>query len=294
MTRWWTLALLAALIVAPAAAQGVNPDEAYQAGGQDGADVAATVYQDVLLLIPMRTLALTDEQLDRLSDLNAGLLAQATAFDELRVRLWADYQDDFDAVISATLTGGRVDGRAQRAVDNAVGQFSDARADLTQARADAARRFVAALSDDQQAMVQSPDAAAARQALVQRLGGFESVGEFVAAGLDALRDLMPDEYQMVAQGEAARMAAAMVGNDSPDLPAMTAEVLGIFAEVSTWTPPRYQEQRASLPAQINARLGFDAGAGAPVSWEDMLRLVSGGRTPAAIALVRGPAEGEAQ
>ena len=99
---------------------------------------------------------------------------------------------------------------------------------------------------------------------------------------------------MVAEGEAARMAAAMVGNDSPDLPAMTDAVLSIFAEVGTWTPPRYQEQRESLPGQINARLGFDAEAGTPVSWDDMLRLVSSERTAAAIALVHGPAEGEAQ
>jgi len=290
MTRRWTLALLAALIVVPAAAQGVNPEAAY---GQADVD-AATLYEDVLLLIPVRTLALTDEQLDRLNDLNAGVLAQVTAFDELRGRLWADYQDDFEAVIDATLAGGRVDGRDQRAVDNAVGQFNDARSDLTQARADAARRFVAALSEDQQALVQSPEDAAARQALVQRLGGFESVGEFVAAGLDALRDLMPEEYQMVVQSEAERMAAAMVGRDSPDLPTMTAEVLSILTEVSAWTPPRYQEQRESLPAQINARLGFDTDAAPPVTWEDMLRLVGSERTPAAIALVRGPAEGEAQ
>lgn len=291
MTRRWMAGLLAALIVAPAAAQGVPPDDAY---GRAGADDAATLYEDVMVLIPMRALGLTDEQLDRLSEVNAELLAQITAFDELRERLWAEYQDDFEAVISARVAGRRVDGRARRGTDIAIGRLNDAQADLTGARADAARRFVAALSDDQQALVESEAAAGARRALMQRLGGFESVGEFVAAGLDALRDLMPEEYELVARGEAARMAAAIVGEDSPQLEAMTAAVLGIIAEVGTWTPPHYQEQRESLPAQIDARLGVNAGPAAPVTWDDIVRLVSSERTPAAIAVVRGSAEDEAQ
>ena len=292
MTRWWTLALLAALIVVPAAAQGVNP-ESYQAGVAN-ADTAATLYQDVLLLIPMRALALTDEQLTLVSGLNAEVLARAAALEELRGSLWVEHQGSFEAVIDARIRGARVDARAQRALDNAIARFSQARTSLADARVQAAGRLLAALSEEQQALVQSPDAAAARQALVQRLGGHESVGAFVAAGLDGLRDLMPEEYQMVVPSEAERMAEAIVGPDSPNLLAMAAEVLSILDEVSTWPPPRYQEQRQSLPAQINARLGFEAGAEAPVSWEDMLRLVSSERTAAAIALVRGPAEGEAR
>jgi len=293
MTRWWTLALLVALIVAPAAAQGLNPEEAPQAGDQAGPADAATMYEDVRLLIPIRTLGLSDEQLARLAELNSRVLAEAAELEALRAELWEQYRDDFDAILGAWLSGQRVDGRAQRSADTAVQKLNDRGGGLADSQTAAAERFADALSQDQAAMVE-PEAVAARQALSQRLGGFDSPGAFIASGLDALRDLMPEEYRAVAQGEATRMATAIVGPDSPDMASMAGQILSVLDEVRAWAPGRYQQQHESLPAQINATLGFDDQGGPPVKWDEIVRLVSSARTPAVIALVRGAAEDETQ
>ncbi len=295
MVRWWILALPVALVAASAAAQGLDPGDTYEDTGASGPSDAAALYEDVQLLTTVCILGLTEEQLDRLHKLNQDVLAEREGVAELRGELWEEYQDDFEAVTSAWVSGGRVPGRSKRAADNAVSKLRDALRRLAEAEADAGWSLVRALSDNQRGVVESQQAAEQRQARTQRMGGIESVGEFVAVELDAIRDLMPDEYQMLAAVEATRIATAIAGPDSPDLEPITVNLLDMFERVRVWTPPQYQEQRESLPAQIEAALGIVQSAGGGiVSWDDVMQLLRSPRTPGVIELVRQGGGGEVE
>ncbi len=293
MIRWWLLPVLVLSMTVGAAAQGTqSPTTVGSADASDNPDAAA-LYEDVLLLTTIRTLQLTGEQLATLAEINSALVAKQNQLEQLRKDLWEEYQDDFEAVINAWLTGGRVDGRAKRAADNAVNRLRTASNNLARAQNEAARQFVRGLSEEQAALIEDAAVAAERQARIQRMGGVESVGEFVAAELDAIRDLMPDEYQMVATAEAERIATAIVGPDSPRLETVTAQVLNILNQVRSWTPPYYQQQRESLPDQIESALGMQS-EDWPVAWNDIVRLVSSERTAAVIALIQGQSGGGEQ
>lgn len=290
MIRWWLLPVLVLTATVGAAAQGTQSPAAAGSGGASDNTDAAALYEDVLLLTTIRTLQLTGEQLATLAEINSALVTKQNHLEQLRRELWEQYQDDFEAVINAWLTGQRVDGRSKRAADNAVNKLRVAANGLAEARGAGARQLLNVLSEEQRALVEDAATAAERQARTQRMGGIESVGEFVAAELDAIRDLMPDEYQMLAAAEAERIATAIVGPDSPRLEAMTAQVLNILNQVRSWTPPYYQQQRESLPDQIESALGMQTEK-RPVAWNDIVRLVSSERTAVVIALIQDQSGG---
>lgn len=292
MDRWWLLAVLAVLLVGPAYAQveGVT-------GPADTAPPGpAELYEDTQLLGAIRTLALTPEQLTLLATLNAQIRAERANLEALRAQVWEANQGDFAAVLAALRTGERVDPRIQRAADNALAQVRDAQASLADVEARAARTLISELSNQQAALVQTAEQAQARAARAARMAGFTSVGEYVAMELDAIRDLMADEYVMVAPAEARRVAANIVAQEAPDTGALEATaqaILQMMNQVRAWTAPVYTQQRETLPEQVEAALGI-AGETAPVGYDDLLRLLRSERTAAAIALVTGSGGGEEQ
>lgn len=283
MYRWWPLAVLAVALAGSVWAQDAAvPD-------------AAALYEDTRLLQTIRTLDLTPEQLELVGTLNARIRAERARLIALRAELWEEYHDDFEAVLHAWETGGRLDPRAQRAADNAIKRLQEAQADLAELEAESARTLLRELTDEQSALVQSAEAAQAQAARAARMAGFTSVGEYVAMELDAIRDLMADEYAAVAAAEARRIAANIVGPEAPapTIDATAGVILQIMNQVRTWTPPVYTQQRETLPQQIEAALGVTS-ATPPVSHEDLLRLLRSERTPVVIALVTGSGGGEEQ
>jgi len=291
MDRWWLLAVLVMLLAGPARAQ----EEGLAADAGPPAD-AATLYEETQLLGSVRALALTPEQLQLLGTLNTQIRAERGALLALRAQLWQDNQDDFEAVIGAWETGERLDPRTQRSADNAIKTLQDAQADLAELEARAAQALIAELSARQVALVQTAEAAQAQAARAARMAGFTSVGEYIAMELAAIRDLMADEYVMVAPAEARRVAANIIAQEAPDSGALDATanvILQIMNQARAWTPPVYAQQRETLPQQIEAALGI-AGQTAPVSYDDLLRMLRSERTPAAIALMTGSGGGEEQ
>jgi len=100
---------------------------------------------------------------------------------------------------------------------------------------------------------------------------------------------------MLAAAEAGRIARAIVGPDAANLEQMTGAVLGALQEVYAWPPDRYREQRAELPAQIEAALGIEgAGERPPVPWEELMRLTGSTRTAAVVAQIRPAGGGEVE
>jgi len=127
------------------------------------------------------------------------------------------------------------------------------------------------------------------------MGGTDSVGQYVLIELDAIRDLMPDEFAMLAASEAQRIARAIVGPNAANLPQMTDAVFDMLMQVYGWTPERYRQQRAGLPSQIEAQLGLeDAAQRPPVSWDELMRLATSSRTADAVAAVTRAGGGEVE
>ncbi len=290
MHRWWLPTVLALLPVGAAYAQTAG------AGADTSALGAAELYEDTRLLGTIRTLALTPEQLQVVSALNTQVRAERDRLVALRARIWEEHREDFEAVLWALETGRRVDARRQRAADNAIAELQDAQATLEELEAQAARTFIGALSEQQSALVQTAEQAQEQAARAARMGGFTSVGEYVAMELDAIRDLMGDEFRMVARAEARRVAGNIIAQEAPDpatLDAVSRVNLQMMNRVRALAPAEYNRQRETLPQQIEAALGI-VGAPPPVGYEDLLRLLRSDRTPIVIALVTAGGGGEEQ
>lgn len=295
MGRWQVLAVGAALALAtiPAVAQ-----EGTETPGPETPAVpsdAAELYDEVQILRTVRTLGLSSEQMVELLAVNAQVLEEQADLAELREEMWAEYQEDIQKVLDAWAGGGRVSTRARNAADRAVNRVNDARGDLQNARWDATEALYDLLTDEQRDLVEPAGVAEEREARIERMGGVQSVGAYVAGQLDAIRDLMPEEFDMLAPSEAQRIARAIVGPDAGDLEQMTGAVLDIMRETYVWETARYRQQRESLPAQITTALGFlTEDQRAPVSWSGLMRVATSSRTPAVIAAITPAGGGEVE
>lgn len=291
MGRWQALAIAAALAFAtlPVAAQAPTPGMPGVSGD------AAQLYEDVQLLRTIRALDLTHEQLGMLLQSNTGLIEQAAALKQLRASTWEDAEKDIEAVLEAWMSGETASTRKKAAADRAVNRVNEARSDYLNTRQKVAEALYAQLSAEQRALVEAPGVAEERAARVARMGGTESPGEYVLAELDAIRDLMPDEFGMLATAQAQRIAQAIVGRDSANLQQMTGSVLDVLRQVYGWTPQRYLEQRPTLPQQIEALLGIEALADTPpVPWSELIRLTASTRTSLVVMAIVPPGGGEVE
>ncbi|HCA47939.1 MAG TPA: hypothetical protein DEP45_11490 [Armatimonadetes bacterium] len=248
-----------------------------------------------MLLRTINTLGLTNEQLGALLTANQALVARRAEVDALRETTWAASQADIEAVLNAWAAGEAPPSRAGTAADRAVNRVNSAEADFVAARTRAAETLYNQLSEEQRALVESAGIAEARAARLARMGGVESPGAYVLTQTDAIRDLMTDEFDMLAPAEARRIAEAIVGPDAANLPQMTEGVLGILHEVYGWTPDRYSEQRPTLAQQIEEQLGIEApAAGPPIPWAELERLMASARTVAVVDLLAPDAGGEVE
>jgi hypothetical protein len=295
MGRWQVLAIVVApalLAALPAVAQGgyaTRPDMPEITGD------AAQLYEDVQLLITIRALDLSAAQMGTLAQISAGVLSEQRDLAELRARMWDQYEDEIEDVLDAWMAGESPSSRDRSAADRAVNRVNDAQADLQKARWEAAESLYDALSEAQRDRVEGPAAAEERSARTQRMGGTESVGQYMVAQFDAIRDLMPDEFEMLGASEAYRIAQAIVGPNANTLPRVSDRVLDWLLEVYAWTPDQYRAARSDLPARVERDLGITPTAErGEIEWTELVSLVSSDRTPVVIAEIVPARGGEVE
>ncbi|MGI5816856.1 MAG: hypothetical protein ACOX9R_02030 [Armatimonadota bacterium] len=293
MGRWQALAIVTALTLAALPAVGQTQ---YPAPGlPEVPGDAAQLHEDVQILRTLRTLELTAEQRAELQRINAAVTEQQRSLEQLRGSEWTEYQDEIEEVLEAWMNRRTPSSRARLAADRAVNRVNDSQTNLQTARWRAAQTLYNELTVAQRSLVEAPGAAEERMARTARMGAVDSVGQYVLIELDAIRDLMPDEFMMLAASEAQRIARAIVGPNAANLPQATDVVFDILVQVYDWTPDRYREQRGNLPAQIEALLGFESAAQRPpVSWNDLMRLATSNRTTAALAAITEAGGGEVE
>ena len=290
MGRWKELVVVAALAFTALPAVGQPPTPGMPPVPGD----AAQLYEDVQLLRTIRTLDLSNEQLALLLQINASLAEQRRELAELRASTWAESKGAIESVLEAWVEGKTPSSRDKSAADRAVNRVNEATSDYERARQRLTEGFYEKLSTAQRKLVESSDKAADRAARVARMGGVESVGDYVLTELDAIRDMMPDEFRMLAGAEARRIATAIVGPNAANLEQMTAGVLNVLQQAYAWAPERYREQRPTMPQQIEQLLGIEEAEQAPVPWNELMRLTTSTRTTAVITALVPPGGGEVE
>lgn len=266
MRTWWrfavgVIALLMAAMCAPA-----------QSGSTE-------LYTDTTLLITVRKLQLTSEQIAWVLRTAQTLSAERAKVAALRQSVWAEDGAHFDAVNAAWLKSERVPSRDKRAADNAIDKVNQARAKLRDAEQAATASLRGRLSDDQQALVESSAHAQARRDRQARMGGMESVGEFVASKLDETRDLMADEFRMVAGDEARAVAEAILGSGSSSLDQVAGNVLTMMKQVRSWDNARYARNREKLSQLVETFLRIqEPDWSRLVSYDELSALMTSERT----------------
>ncbi len=268
MRTWWrvvigALALLTAATCAPA---------------------QSDLYTDTTLLITVRKLQLTSEQMAWVAQTARSLEVERGKVAALRQSVWAEGGAHFDAVNEAWLKGEREPSRDKRAADNALAGVNQAEAKLRDAEVAATASLRERLTDDQRELVESSAHAQERRDRQARMGGMSSVGEFVAGKLDETRDLMVDEFRQVAGAEARAVAEAILGPGSRSLDQVAGNVLEMMNQARSWDNDRYARNREDLPRFVETFLRMrEPDWSKYVSYDELSALVTDERT----ALVLG-------
>ncbi len=276
--HWWRRTLLsAAAVIAVCSAVPAQ-------------DAAQDLYQDVQLLLTVHKLQLTPAQTAWAADQATVVVGEREQLAALRAAIWDEDGKHFNAVNEAWIEAKSTPGRAQRAAENALEKASKAEADLRDLQAKAAQAFAGTLTEDQRALVESADSARARQERRARMGGIQTVGEYVAGKLDGVRDLMVDEFRMVGRAEAWATAEAILGTNSRDLDALTAKILDMMVQARSWTADRYAQSRQTTPQFVTQFLGIaEPDYSKYVSYDEVIALLGSERT----AIVLGEPQADA-
>lgn len=264
-------------------------------GGAVAQETNLELYQDVSLLLTVRKLDLTAEQIAAVAGQAQALATQRAELTQLRRTVWAEDGKHFEAVNEAWLEGKRTPARDKRAADNALEKVQKAEARLREAEEEATGRLRAGLTEEQRALVESSSQAQARRERQARMGGEKSVGQFVARKLDEVRDLMVDEYGLVAGGEAQAIAEAIVGPGAANVNQMAGAVLEMMNQARAWSREQYAANREQLPGFVEQFLGFsEPDPNLFVTWDQLRALLASERAVVVLGeLAPGAVGGEA-
>jgi len=239
------------------------------------------LYEQVRILQIARTIQFTSEQtnqlmptIDAVHDQRQQLLSTADA-------LWTQHQPAIEKVLDHWIAGTQPPADSLSAAHQAAATLGEKEADLQQRIAAAAEQILNMLAPSQRSRVESLQEQQQRQQMVAELDGAESLAEYIARHLDAQRQLMPDEYELVRLIDAQRLAAKIIAPGRPDYQQAVQAVLTLTDTVYDWSQQEYNAQRPGLADQVAQFLNLPpASAAPPVSYEDLLLLVSSPYTPA--------------
>ena len=252
---------------------------------QDG---PAAVYEEVQLLVTIQKLHLTPEQMQRLLATAQALDQQRQVIAEARATVWQEQQASIAAVNEAWLKGEAAPDDAQQAANKAIGEITQAEKALAQTKAGMVEGLIGDLTEEQMRLVETRQQAQRRLDRQAALGGFETVGEYVAYRIEQMRDLMPDEYNLLRVADAREMAARILGPQARNLDQFTGALLEMMDQVMSWSAENFDKQYATLPAQVSKFLGIEEQqlSDEVVRYEELLALMESERTAALLAEIQ--------
>lgn len=117
-------------------------------------------------------------------------------------------------------------------------------------------------------IVEDAQTADRRREMERRLDGCRSASEFIVQTAEALRLLMPDDYEIVRFSEAERIASRLGAREPVAADPLTRTVLALLDELMTLPVEAFTTQRAELLAHVGQVLGETGAAVPPVLTRD--------------------------
>jgi hypothetical protein len=207
-------------------------------------------WRDVHLLWTAIRLGLTADQARQIAAALQPLQQRVEADRAGRGALWTQSGASIQAVVDAWIAGQQADDATLTAADAAGDQANG----LDTARETATDEAVAAayqvLTEAQQGLVETPEAAADRQQAEELYEGAPDLASYIANQLIVERELMPDEYALVRDDMAEGIVhKAQLRNDDQAWQLHDA-VLQLLDNVSNMTDGDFDAQRADLPSRV--------------------------------------------
>ncbi len=188
---------------------------------------------------------------------------------------WEQYSTIIEQAIAAGIAGQPAPIEVSQSVLLATTNFAQQRDAFYRYLQSSASQFMAYLTSEQRQLIEDAATPQRRAEMARQLEGAASVAEYIVRVLDAQRELMPDEYELVRIPQAEQTAAKIVGPRSREFANLADRVLGLTDTVFGWSQEQYVQQYPGLEQQVSEYLQLPpAPAAAPLTYQKLLDLLS--------------------
>lgn len=269
--------------VLPPPPGGAQPEgQVVPAVGPQGAAAGGdpkTVWEDVKTLSLAAELGLTAPQAAQIRPLLEQLQATRQEAEAARLQLWQQSGEAVEQVIVLWIAAREAPADLQAAADAVAAEAARHDEAVAGALEQAEAGVLAALSPQQQDLIETYEDYEARLRAQRLYEGAPSLADYIVRQLTAMRHLMPDEYDMVRTLYAGRIARRISPVDGPRFLATQDAVLQLLDQVASWDDQRFDEQLPTLAQQVRDFLALpEAAAGHPVRFDDLEAWLSNPRT----------------
>lgn len=273
---------------APGAPQTVQPPGPATPDTPTAPQAVATplqLWHDIELLWVCAQLNLTPDQAKQIATTLKPYHDQLEAGAKLRQDIWPQARSAVEAVLTAWAAGRDPSAQDKAAADDAARKVQQQQGRIDAALRNAVATIYQSLSEQQKALVESPEEAQAANQMRARFDGAPSMADYVVQEMTAQRLLMPEEYAVLRYADASRVAARLVDSRAPQYPALRAALLNLFDTVSNWNDQQFSAQLPTLPAQVRQYLGLTNDlVPKPISYEALRKWAKDPRTSKYLAI----------
>jgi len=252
------------------------------------AEQARRARADVNALLIVRRLGLTSQQLEQIIPLLEAVQEQHGSAVATLDLLWDQNKAAIEGVINDWLAGRTPTLGASQAADQAATQAQQLDSQLQTAVTSCVGSIGTMLTPEQLALIETPAQYEQRMRTQRQLQGASSVAEFIVWELDAQRELMPDEYNVVRRYKAQEIATLISAPNAPQFEPVVAAVLNLMDTTMAWSDPQYAQQRPTLADQVAQFLNLPLPLGEQlITYDALMECIKSPRSAQVLQELRG-------
>ncbi len=261
-----TVILLAVIVVMlPLATAGAAP------AADSPEFTAQQLYEQVTVLRVASTLQLTSEQVTQLIPLLKAIGEKRAALLSNADEAWNQYGEAIQQVVSAQMAGQQASAEVRESARAGITSFGKQRDAFYRSLENWTGQLGSYLTAQQRQLIAPPRPAESSTQGALALGEAGSLAEYIAGVIDAQRDLMPDDYELIRIPEAQRIAAKIVPPNSPNFVSVVGQVLQLTDSIHSQPQGQYAQQYPVLAEQVAEYLRLPPpSVQAPISHQQLL------------------------